>query len=307
MLNNRQKGIIALVFNALIWGAALPLVKHGFKQVSPVQFLFYRYLFASLASLPVIILFYKKLKFKWQNLPELLGISFFSTILAHFILYEGLDRTSAIESSILVSLIPIFVIFGSVIFLKEKITKHEKIGIIITLIGSALIVLQPIIIDGKKFTLVNSLGNFMILVYNFSWTIAVLWMKKAAKKYHPFTIAYVSFFTSLIAFFLLTLKENPDFAILSILNKNMALIATLYMGILGSFVAFFMYQYGQKYIEASEATLFTYLQTVISLPLAIIFLGESLDLLSLLACFIIIFGIYIAEKRWSYKKKKRST
>jgi drug/metabolite transporter (DMT)-like permease len=306
-MNTRTKACLALLLNALIWGAALPLIKKGYSEITPMTFLFYRYLTACIASIPLIIIYWKKVKCNLKDLPLLFAIGFFSTVIAHTILYIGLDKTSAVESSILTSLIPVFITAGAAIFLKEKITKTEKVGTSVALIGSLFIILVPFIQNHGQIKTNHSLGNFCILLYNFIWMLSVIWMKKVAKKFHPFTIAYSSFFISLIGFSFLAYYENQSFLNTNYFTKPEALTAIFYMGTLGSVAALFLYQYGQSKIEASEASVFTHLQTLFSVPLAAILLKEKITLPFIIGSCIIIIGIFIAEKRWHPQSRKAKT
>jgi len=74
-------------------------------------------------------------------------------------------------------------------------------------------------------------------------------------------------------------------------------IAVVYMGIFGSILGLTLYLIGQDKIEASEASLFTYLQPIFSVPTAILLLSESVSILNIVAIIIIITGVYLAEKR----------
>ena len=69
------------------------------------------------------------------------------------------------------------------------------------------------------------------------------------------------------------------------------------MGILGSPIAVSLYLYGQDKIEASEATLFSYLQPLIYIPLAVFWLGEKIIPAQLIGLAIIAAGVYLAERR----------
>ncbi|MGI5828471.1 MAG: DMT family transporter [Patescibacteria group bacterium] len=297
-MNKRHKAYAALIANALIWGAAFPLVKKGFEEIEPMAFLFYRYLIASLISIPILILFWRKLKCKVKDIPELLFIGFLSNCLAHWVLYVGLDKTSSIEASLLTSLVPIFIVIGASIFLKEKVTKTERVGVGVAFTGSMIVVLEPLIFQTQKLELEHFTGNALVFSYNIIWTLSILWMKKVAKKYHPFTVAAASFFASTVGFAILAFFENPSFLAINYLDKPLALSAFIYMGTIGSVAALFLYQYGQKQIEASEATLFTYLTTLFAVPLAILWLKETPTVPFILGALVIVSGIVIAEKRW---------
>ncbi|NMC35991.1 DMT family transporter [Candidatus Beckwithbacteria bacterium] len=300
-MNKRNQAYLYLVFASAIWGIALPLIKKGYEQTTPMQFLFFRYLFAVLVSLPILIILWPKIKIKAKHIPELIGIGLLANFISHILMYIGLDKTSTVETSLLGSLTPILIVLGGAFFLREKITKNEKIGIIIVFLGSLLVVLEPLFLNGQGLSFDHTLGNTMILANCFTWGGAMLWMKKVAHKYHPLGITLISFIPTTVAYLITLLIMDPKLVNLDIFSQPIALSAALFQGILGSVLALFLYQYAQREVEASEATLFHYLVPLFSIPLAIIWLHEMPSTLFIIGGLIIIIGIVIAEKRWKGK------
>jgi drug/metabolite transporter (DMT)-like permease len=294
-MTNRHKAYLALLGNAAIWGLALPLAKRGFAETGPMTFLFYRYLFATLAGLPIFLMLSRKARFGRQDIPHILGIAVFSNLLAHWLLYTGLAHTSALEASLLTTLSPILVALGGAIFLKEIITNREKIGTGIAFFGSLFVALEPLWFNSRQLNFSHTLGNLMALGYCFSWAVAALWMKKVANRYHPFSLFYLIFVFNTLAFLPLAIGENPRLFQENYFLLPHAFTASLYMGTLGSLAAFFLYQYGQKFIEASEATVFAYLTNLFSAPIAILWLKEIPSGIFLAGSAAVVLGVVLAE------------
>ena len=74
------------------------------------------------------------------------------------------------------------------------------------------------------------------------------------------------------------------------------------MSLFGSIIAYFTYTYGFSLIEASEATLFTYLQPLFTAPLAVFWLKESVRPPFIIGAVFIALGVFLTE----YKPKKMS-
>jgi len=175
----------------------------------------------------------------------------------------------------------------------EKITQNEKIGLIIALIGTLLLALGPLVIDGPGFK-ISLLGNLLILGSNLIWTAFLLLVKKL--KVDASQISLVSYLTAIPIFLLLMLLEPSKILNSSILNLNStAIFGIAYMAIAGSIIAFWAYTKGQEYIEAGEAAIFTYLQPLITFPLAYFWLHESISSVGLAACLLIAAGVYVSE------------
>lgn len=71
----------------------------------------------------------------------------------------------------------------------------------------------------------------------------------------------------------------------------------MYMAFFSGIIAYTLFAKGLRHIEASEASLFQYLEPVISIPLAILLLGEKVTFIFIIGAILIIIGIYRAEKR----------
>lgn len=294
----RKIAYLALMGNTILWGISPVIIKLGLSEIPPFTFLLYRFLIAVGISTPIMILFRKRLLPASSDIPRLLLVGFLGGTATLGLLFFGINLTSSIEASLLAALSPLTITLLGVLLLKEKLTRNESIGTIITFAGAILIAATPMK-NAAGLTL-GIFGNTLILLSNLVWAISVILMKKLAAKYHAFTIVYFSFLISLVTLFPLAYLENPD-GIISLannpLNFSLASLSISYMAVFGSIIAFFLYQLGQSYIEASEASLFTYLQPLFATPLAIILLGERINIYFITGAIIVVIGVILAEYR----------
>lgn len=294
----RLLAYLALLGNTLVWGLALPIVKKGFEAgLTPVSFLIGRFALAIIFSLPIIIyleLKHKKIRkhFTFKNILKIIPLEILGTFLALYLLYQGLDRTSAIESSLIAITWPVLVTLGGIFFFKEREEKHELTGLILAIIGTIILVGEPLIRNsGFTGTLT---GNLYVLGQNFAIAAYYLLAKKHYQGVNKWLVTHISFWVGLISFTTLSLIQGQPLMWQPGLWPS---IAVIYMGIFGSIIGLTLYLIGQNNIEASEASLFTYLQPVFSVPMAIFLLKESIHPTEIIALAIIIFGVYKAEKR----------
>jgi drug/metabolite transporter (DMT)-like permease len=75
------------------------------------------------------------------------------------------------------------------------------------------------------------------------------------------------------------------------------LYGILYMSLISGVLAYVLYQTGLKHIEASEASVFYYLQPIAAIPVAMILLHETLSPLFLVGIIVITTGVWLAERR----------
>lgn len=288
-MSRRLKAYLALFVMSVIWGAALPLVKPALNFISPFQFLYLRFLLATPFLLPVLFHYWRRIKIKSGLILKIIGLEFFGTAINLPLLYYGLQLTSATEASLIGATGPIFVILGGILFLHEKQTRQEWLGLLFCFLGTLILVFKP----SANFSLI---GNLLIIGYNLIYVIYVLLAKVWYKKVPKIFISSLSYPIALISLFLILIFTGQSVSVAS-LSIPSVLLATVYMAIPGSIIAWTLFLYGQNLIEVSEASLFTYLQGIIALPVAWYFLNELPTPTMFFAIILIAGGVFWAEKR----------
>lgn len=289
--------------NTVLWGMALPIVKKGFDNgLTPLNFLFWRYVVAVITSLPIVVVIGIRARAKMPDekkpitakiLLKIIGLELIGTVLSLILLYEGLARTGAIEGSLIAISYPIFVTLGGIWFLKEQEEKREWIGLSIVILGTFILVVNPLLKTGFAGTLA---GNLLILGQNITIAVYYLLAKYNYQGLNKWLVAHISFWIGLIGFGLIGLvTENLEFRIWNL--EFWPLVVTAYMGFAGSVLALTLYLIGQDKIEASEAAIFTYAQAIFTIPASMWLLGERFSVLEAVALTTIVAGVLYNTRR----------
>lgn len=314
MSQNRITAYLMLTAVAAIWGAALTIIKATLEFFPFVIFLTYRFFLTSLIMIPVLVILYEGKKLL-PHLPQnyllkkdfwlfifvgLLGSSINLTLL-----FWGIENTTALSASLIYISTPVLVIATAAAFLKEKVTKQEISGLTLAVLGTLAITLSPTVgQDGKTGTV---LGNLIVWASAVTWVAYVLLAKAELKKgVPPLFLVTVSFFVGFLSLLPLALLQTGSLARLLDLVVQQPLGAHLgvwYMALASGALAYWLYQEGQKRIEASEATIFTYLQPLFTAPLALLWLGEKVTIPFLAGASVIVVGVAVAE--WKRRKKQK--
>lgn len=294
-MRNVKFAYIALFLSSFIWGIASPVIKITLNYISPVQFLFFRFLLASIIMLIPVILKLKSVNLSKNDLLLYLFLGFLSSPLNLILIFWGINRTTAIDASLISVTKPIIVIIGSILFLKEKVTKIEFLGIFIAVFGTILTIIQPLINSSFDF-LKNIQGNLLVLAGTIVWAAFTLITKKVNKKIDSLLLVGISFLVGLVVITPMSIFEN-GFHLDTLFSINpKAIPGIIFMSIFSSVAAYWAYTYGLKKIEASKATVFTYLQPLFGIPVSIVFLKESLTLSIIIGALLIITGVFISER-----------
>jgi drug/metabolite transporter (DMT)-like permease len=295
-MNNSGKirlAILFLILANIIWGASFPIYKWTLSDIPPFTFVFLRFYPAALILLPFV---YNDLKIARQDWKNLILLSFIGITFSISALILGLKYSSSINAPIILSAGPIFLIVGSFFYLKEKLKTKTVLGTLISLIGVLTIVLLPLFkqgIDGGVF------GNFLLILAAIGAGVHALLLKKILPNYKPLVIAFWSFLIGSLPLMPVYYMELAQTHWTAGFNYQDA-VGILFGTILATVVAHSIYAYAIKYIKASEVGIFTYVDPIATIIVAIPLLGEKITLPYLIGALFVFLGIFIAEGRIPY-------
>lgn len=296
----RIKSYILLLIVAAIWGIAGPIIKYTLPDFPPMIFLTYRFFISVILMLPIVWVLKPKFPTARREIIMLTIAGLMGSSINLGLGFYGFYMTSVLDVTVIGNTAPIFVILGSVLILKEKVTRKEMIGIIITFVGTLLVVIEPLFHKGL-FNTSSLLGNLLVVVANVTWVIYIVITKK--ELHHKIDILLMTTYMFLLGFItclpfaLIQTKGIINLLLLVSTAPLKAHLGVWYMAVLSGSLAYFLYQEGQKKIEASEATLFGYLSPLFAAPLAVFWLKEKITTPFVVGTVIVIVGVFIAEYR----------
>lgn len=302
----RRFAVFLMLVNTVAWGAALPIVKPALQFITPYQFLLYRYIFAAIFSFPLLLYYVPKVKHVWKKIGVIIGLELIGTTLALGMLYEGLRRTTSVQASLIASTAPVFIILGGIFFLKEKEEQHEWLGLFLAMIGTFLLTTEPLFFNSAQLGPFSFFGNALIIGQNLATAAYFLFAKKYYVGIPKLFVTTISYYVGMVSFLLIDMFSIHG-AVVG-MNQPMwvqlahpsVLFSVLYMSTFGSIIGLTAYIKGQEGMEASEASVFTYLQPLVFIPLSVLWLHERFSVLSLVAVCFIAIGVWISE----YRSKK---
>lgn len=300
----RLKAYLMLLCVALIWGIAGPVIKLTLVGIPPLLFITYRFFIASVFALPFLI---PKLHYLKKNFWLLILYGFLNSTATLGLLFLGTDKTTLLDMSLISLFGPILMILMGYFFMKDHITKKEKIGILIAFIGSVVIALEPI--SSNSHGGERLLGNILIFGSLVCGATSGLLTKKLLKLGHePIFITNFSF----VVGFLTLLPFVPFTSYYSLFSIPYTYhLGVLYMALISGTLAYYLSAKAQKTIELSEQAVFSYIHPAISAVFALFLLGDKITSQLILGGVIAIIGVATAELKRSalaeLKKKRYNT
>lgn len=302
MNSARTRAYVELLITAAIWGAAGPIIKYTLTGFDSLTFLTYRFGISTIIALVFFLILGLHLPKNKPDFWNLMGYGFLTSTVSLGFLFFGLENTTVLDMSLITLANPLLVSIAGVMFLAEHITKREKLGMGIALLGTGLTVIEPLIQNHGGALRLS--GNIFIVGY----LIATAWATVIAKKLlrngvDPLTMTNVSFVIGFLSF--LPFMFFSKASISSIYHAPMPFhLGVIYMALLSGTLAYFLYEKAQKTVEIGEASLFSYLYPLFSTPLAVVWLGETVTPMFIIGAVVIAIGVAIAEIK---KKRYNST
>lgn len=288
-MTSRTKALIAIVLAALLWSTA-GFAKIVVRSLDPYVAAFLRFFVASVVIFP----FFLKTKKHKHFFRDLVPLSLAST--ANILLYYIGLQTSTASSAVLISAgVPLVTSIFAHMLIKEQLTPHKLIGIIIGLVGVIFIALLPIIEKGN-FASGNIVGNTFFIASVFVWSIYTIGSRRAIDKqgHSPLIVSGVSIFTSTIVFFFISIFTFKPSYIQIVADPSMIFLI-LHLGINITVATYLLFQWAIKHSSATTTSLNTYLQPMFALGINTLFLGEKITLPLVFGAAIVLSGVMITS------------
>lgn len=290
--DKRKLAIISLILANIIWGASLPIYKWTLETIHPFTFAFIRFFVSFIILIPFVV---GRFKFEKKDIPLLILGSIVSITIQIPLILFGLKLAPSINAPIIISSGPIILLCSSVIFLKEKVSTKLLAGTFISLLGVLLLMFKPALESGFG---AGVLGNFFIFLATICSVVQVLVVKKLLERNDALVTVFLMFFIGSLPLLPAVFLEYNSVGLFAINTK--AILGIFYSIVFSSILAHYLLFYGIKKIKASETGIFTYVDPIATILIAIPLLHEVITESYLIATVLVFLGIYIAEGRIHY-------
>ncbi len=285
-----------LALAAIIWGVSFIITKQLFvtqPHITVLIILTFRLLLASAVTIPALLLMRKLEPIRRGDPKWFLLLAFCEPFIYSICETSGVQLVSGSMASIVVATIPLFVPFGMAAAYKEKIQPVTLVGITITLIGLAVMLLFGGSSDGANLD-ANPAGLAWLAGAVFIAVIFTILLVKLVGRYKPFTItAYQNLFGCLYFIPLMLLIDGSHLPQLN--YTPLFIVLLLILGIFCSTLAYVFYNIGVAKLGATAACIFTNVIPAFSLLAAILIGQEQLTWSKPLGMVIVVTGVIISQ------------
>ncbi|HFK1682829.1 DMT family transporter [Bacillus sp. SRB1LM] len=282
-------GAICLSLAASIWGGMYVVSKYVLDFIPPLTLVWLRFIIAFVVLYMILKIAEKKQKKTvtirkkdWLLFAWIGFIGYFISITCQFI---GTKLSNAHTGSLVTSATPAFMVIFAAIILKEKLTARRMLSTIIATIGVIIVIGWDIEI-GSYF-----IGTIILVGAAITWALLSIYVKIASAQFSSLVITTYAIFFSLFfitPFMIWEFQSNP------IEHMNLyVVLGVLYLGIVSTAGAFFLWNKGLELMDASIGSLFFFFQPIVGSLLGWLLLNETLSSNFFIGGILIICSVFI--------------
>tara|TARA_B100000214_G_scaffold31317_1_gene20177 strand:- start:1338 stop:2237 length:900 start_codon:yes stop_codon:yes gene_type:complete len=293
--NKNNLAYILLVLTTLFWSGNFIVGKAASTfEIPPFSLNFYRWLFAGLLLLPFTLKeILNKKNYILENFGFFIILGITSITIFNSTVYYSLYYMQVISGVLMISTIPVWIMFISSILGIEKTNKFQIFGVFLSLLGVLFIITKSDIEVIKN--LAFNRGDLIMAIGMFAWALYSALLKKKTHQISQIALLEVVIITGLVFLIPIYILE------MNLGNKiviGKPFILTLsYVVLFPGLAAFFFWIKGIAIIGANRAGVFLHLMPVFGSIMAIIFFDEKFMIYHLLGAIFIIAGITLSNRK----------
>jgi drug/metabolite transporter (DMT)-like permease len=286
-IGTRRLAYAESVVVTLLLGSTLVVAKGALGALGPLTLAALRYCAAFLLLLPFLVR--RRARADWSRRLWVrfiaIGVTFY--VVGNGALFLGLNYLPATTASLLLSLVPLLVLVAGVIWLRERPTRVQIIGVLVGLAGSALFF-------GHGLGAGKPLGIIIVAVGLIGNAAFGVLGRDAAKTTRVDTVALTAIPLAVGSAILLPLALAVEgWPHLS----ARAIITVLWLAAINTAGVFFLYNHALRVLPALQVSAIINCTPLVTALLARFFLGERLSAVQIIAMVIVIGGVALVQRR----------
>jgi drug/metabolite transporter (DMT)-like permease len=295
MATSRVDWLIFLALG-LMWGSSYLFIKIGVETLTPFTLIALRLGIGLIVLAAVVAVAREPLPRSPRMYGHLVVMSIVSVALPFFLITFAEQTTDSALAAIFGASVPLFVIVIAAIFLHdEPITVNRLAGLAIGF-GGVVILVSPGLaaMSGS-----NPIGEIALIGSSLSYAAGGVYARRNVRELRPmiaavFQVGFAFVITAVLALVL----ERPFATVV----RPDTVISVLWLGILGSGLAYLAFFRLLGRWGATRTSLVAYLLPVVGIALGVLVLSEQMDARILLGTALVIGGVALVNSRFGQRR-----
>ena len=226
-----------------------------------------------------------------------LRAAFFGMAINMLAFFKGLEYSTPINSTVIITTTPIMVFLFSVILLKENIRPKRAIGVLIGFLGALSLVLFSQQAPANAPNI--SLGNFLFIANASTYGLYMIYVKPLSEKYNTIHLLKWVFLIGLLMTMPFTLPELLEVDFQQMPHSVWWRIGFVVLGT--TFMTYLLMVYAIRHLRATSLSVFTYLQPIIGIVYAALVGADFMTPVKWIAMSLVLLGVFLVTKQEQLK------
>lgn len=268
----KPKDWVLFLALGLIWGSSFLWIKIAVAEIDPFTLVGWRLLFGTLGMVAVLLVRrppFPRSPGTWASLA-FLGI--INTALPFVLISWGEKSIDSAVASVLNSTVPLFtLVIAHYALHDEPITARKSLGLLIGFAGIVVLMVRDL---GADVLRTGLLGQAAVLLAAVSYASASVFARRTMREVSPLVQAFLPMAVADGLVWVAATQAGEPGRLPAI---PITWVALLWLGLLGSCVAYLLYFSLLHSVGATRTTMVTYVFPVVGLVLGVLFLKEAAD------------------------------
>lgn len=292
-MKSRKWALVALFMVQLLYGLnytfAKTVINEGF--IGAFGFVVVRVIGASILFWALSLVLPKE-KIEKRDFIRLIVAALFGVCINMLLFLKGMELTSPIHASSIMTVIPVIILILSYFILKESISKLKIVGVFLAFAGALILTLY-----GKSVRAGDNvlLGNTLIFINAVSYSIYVIIIKQLTTKYSPLT--FIKWLFLFGTFMVMPFGYSELMAVDLNTYTPYAYFSILFVVIGATFGTYLLNPLALSKLKASTVGAFIYLQPAIAGLFAVAMGADAIDGIKIIAILVIFAGVFLVSKK----------
>jgi len=297
--------VLALIASMIIWSVSGIAIKHALIVLPPFTMIILRFVPSVLLMLIIGLICHKSTlfglqKIEWRDLPLFIIAGFCQPFLYYMLetfTYDALHSPTIAET--LLSTSPLLSPIFAAILLRERVTRNNIIGIIVSTLGVFVLTL----VGSKDYSIGNYWGILLAFAAVSAAVIDSVMMRKVPARYTSLTFIFYAQLISLFFFIpIWWIKEGPEtiYNLQSTIYQSemqIALGCVAYLTVFASVIAFILFCAALRKVGVTQANAFNNIRPAFTALWMFLFFGEHLPAAKWIGIILIILGLFVCQKK----------
>lgn len=305
-MRTRNSSLLAvdslLLLVAVIWAINFTVIKIALEEIPPLAFNTLRFIGSTIFFAIYYHFFIGDYAFIRNHFWRLVALSLIGNTILQILFIEGINLTTASNSSLMYATVPLFVAILSVALKHEKVYKFTWVGIAISFSGIIIVLNNSG--NGLELSPSNLKGDILILITALLWSSFTVLAKPLIATTSMIKVVAITFIFGTVFLIPTAIPDflTMDWSSISGVSWGLLFFSFFFANVIGYTVWFF----AVSKVGNVQTAIFQNMVPVLAVAIAVVFLHETVNTQLILGGAGIVGGVTVTRLSFKYNQNRET-